>query len=91
MKSRSLICVAAATLSISCVLTSCASKSSAPEASWQIYQPRVLRLKAGSPVATRDGTYLPQVDEVWHSDSAYRQLEQELINTAAALAQTKIK
>lgn len=71
------------------LLTSCASASSAPKVSPQIYQPRVLQLKAGQPVPTKAGTYLPQADEVWHSDAAFRQLEQENINLASALAQLR--
>lgn len=68
-------------------LTSCASVSSAPKASPSLYQPRVLRLAAGQEVQTKDGTHRPQADEVWHSDAAFRQLEQEVINLTAALAQ----
>ena len=36
-------------------------------------------------VQTKDGQYRPQVDEIWHSDARYRQLEQENIDLAAAL------
>ena len=31
--------------------------------------------------------YTPQVPEIWHSDRSYRELEAQLIDTAAALAQ----
>lgn len=70
-------------------LTGCALVSSAPKVSpaASIYQPRVLRLAAGQLVPTQDGLYTPQVPEIWHSDRSYRELESQLIDTAAALAQ----
>ena len=86
---RSLLCVLAATMLLSALLTSCATESSAPKASLQLYQPRVLQLKAGEPVQTPAGIYTPQTDEIWHSAQAYDDLEQQLINTAAALAQER--
>jgi hypothetical protein len=73
----------------SAVLTSCATASSDAKASLRIYQPRSLRLQAGQEIQTRDGRYSPQVDEIWHSDAAYRELEQGLINATAALAQER--
>lgn len=76
---------------LSALLTSCASESSAPKASLQIYQPRVLRLKAGQEVTTQDGLYRPQADEVWHSAAAFNELEQENLNLAAALAQLRAR
>ena len=71
------------------VLTGCSLVSSAPKVSpaASIYQPRVLRLAAGQLVPTQDGMYTPQVPEIWHSDRSYRELEAQLIDTAAALAQ----
>lgn len=71
----------------SVVLTGCASGSSPAKVSPQVYQPRILRLPAGAAVGTLDGTYTPQADETWHSDCAYRELETQLLTTAAALAQ----
>lgn len=89
MKTKSLLsALAVTTLAIS-GLTSCASVSSAPPASLQIYQPRVLRLPAGQPLKTTDGVYVPQTDEVWHSARAFQQLEQENLNLAAALTQER--
>jgi hypothetical protein len=38
-----------------------------------IYQPRVLRLPAGVPVATAEGVYTPASDEDWHSAAALAQ------------------
>lgn len=84
-------CVAAILLIVTAKLTGCATASSEPRASLQIYQPRVLRLSAGRAVETRDGTYRPQVDETWHSAAAYEALETQLINTAAALAQERAR
>ncbi|MBI5689265.1 MAG: hypothetical protein HZC55_04150 [Verrucomicrobia bacterium] len=89
MNPKSLCCALAGMTLASCGLTSCASVSSAPPASRQIYQPRVLRLAAGQPVPTRDGAYAPQTDETWHSPAAFAQLEQENLNLAAALTQER--
>lgn len=89
MKTKSLLS-ALAVMTLACAgLTSCASVSSAPSASSQIYQPRVLRLQAGQAVTTRDGIYRPQTDETWHSARAFEQLEQENLNLAAALTQER--
>lgn len=85
------LCAIGATLLLSTLLTSCASVSSVPKASPQIYQPPVLRIYAGQEIHTRDGRYLPQQDEVWHSDARFRQLEQENINLTAALAQERAR
>jgi hypothetical protein len=54
-----------------------------------MYQPRLLRLERGQVIATRDGTYLPQADEIWHSPAAYADLETKLLNALAALDQTR--
>lgn len=70
-------------------LTGCATGSPAPRESLQLYQPRVLRLKAGQPVPTTDGLYRPQVDEVWHSAAAFEDVEQKLLNATAALNQLR--
>jgi hypothetical protein len=83
-------CALMAGLLLSSLPTGCASGSSAGKASLPVqsvlYQPPVLRLPAGQPVTTVDGTYTPQAAEVWHSDARFRQLEQENIDLAAALA-----
>jgi hypothetical protein len=89
MKPRSSPCVLVLILPAMIWLTSCAAVSSAPKASLRIYQPRVLHLTAGQPVQTPEGVYIPQVDEIWHSAAAYADLETQLINTAAALAQER--
>jgi hypothetical protein len=89
MKTKSLLCALVAMTLASALLTGCATVSSAPTASRQLYQPRVLQLKAGQPVPTLAGTYTPQVDETWHSAAAYQDLEAKLIDTAAALAQER--
>lgn len=93
MKPRSSLSAIALTTTLSALLTACGSASSAPRvsppASAQIYQPRVLLLKAGVPVQTAAGVYVPQVDETWHSAAAFEQLEQENINLSAALAQLR--
>lgn len=89
MKKKSLPCALAAMTLVSFALIGCANVSPAPQATQQIYQPRVLRLTAGQIVSTRDGQYRPQTDEVWHSARAFEQLEQENLNLAAALTQER--
>lgn len=54
-----------------------------------MYQPRLLRLERGQVIATRDGTYLPPGDEIWHSPAAWADLEAKLLNALAALDQTR--
>lgn len=75
------------------LLTGCGHALPVPDqssvASSMLYQPPILRLQAGQEIQTRDGKYRPQVDEVWHSDARYRQLEQENIDLAAALQKAK--
>jgi len=71
---------------LSALLTGCVTGSSAPKASLEIYQPRVLRLKAGQPVPTADGLYRPQADETWHSAAAFDAVESQLLNATAALS-----
>lgn len=87
-KTRSLLCVLVTPLLI-CALTSCATVSSPARVSLQVYQPRILRLEARQVIATRDGTYVPQVDETWHSAAAFEQLEREVLNLNAALLQER--
>ena len=60
------------------VLTSCGRGSTTKLGNLNIYQPSTLRLKKNNPVLTKDGTYTPQTDEVWHSDVRYRRLEREI-------------
>lgn len=91
MKTKSLFSALAAMTLASALLTGCATGSSAPKESAQIYQPRVLQLQAGMPVPTKAGTYIPQTDEVWHSAAAYEEVESQLINVTAALAQERAR
>ncbi len=86
LKTTLMRCVIVGLLLTSRMLTGCASASRADVVSRQLYQAPVLRLQAGQPVETRDGTYTPQSDELWHSDARYRQIEAEVINATAALA-----
>lgn len=71
-----------------CALGSSHVKESLP-ASSELYQPPLLRLKAGQQIQTRDGVYRPQIDEVWHSDARYRHLEQQALAATEALAALK--
>lgn len=76
------------------LLTGCASAPSAESASSpasRIYQPRTLELQAGIPVQTRNGIYLPETNETWHSPAAYEQVNREAFNAAAALAQERAR
>lgn len=91
MKTKSAACALAALLTITAALTGCATASSAPKASPQLYQPRVLRLEAGQVIATRDGLHIPQTHETWHSAAAYEALEAQAINLSAALAQERAR
>ena len=75
-------------------LTGCASAPSGGSASSpdsRIYQPRTLELKAGIPVQTKAGIYIPEADETWHSPAAYEQVNREAWNAAAALAQERAR
>lgn len=83
------ICGLAVILCLSFGLTACATVSPASAASRRLYQPPVLRLSAGRPVETQDGLYLPQVNEVWHSDARFTELEARYLDALAALAARK--
>jgi len=95
MKPKSNASALAAILLLSLLLTGCGHVFSAPAesslASSALYQPPVLRLEKRQLVATKDGLYIPARDEVWHSDARYRQLEQEIIDLAAALTAERKK
>ena len=91
MKSKKPVSAAWAALTITWLLTSCASAPSAVSPSSRIYQPRVLELPAGQPVQTREGIYVPTENETWHSASAYEQASREAMNAAAALAQERAR
>ena len=55
-------------------LASCKTKQ--PDIySLNIYQPSIIRLKGGKSIQTADGVYTPQLDEIWHSDKRFRELE----------------
>ena len=54
-------------------LTSCCvSKENKP--SMRIYQTPTLKLEAGTEVKTVDGIYIPQVPEIWYSESKYLEM-----------------
>ncbi|QYM80274.1 hypothetical protein K0B96_06575 [Horticoccus luteus] len=95
MKPRSSCSAITLTMMLSVLLTGCGSVSSGPKASpsapLNIYQPRVLLLKAGQPIQTAAGIYTPQTDETWHSPAAFEALEQETLNLSAALAQERAR
>jgi hypothetical protein len=91
MKSPWKFSAALAILAPASLLIGCASASSARKASLNLYQPPVLRLEQGQVIATKDGLHTPQMDEVWHSDARFRELENELVNAAAALAQERAR
>ena len=40
-----------------------------------IYQPSILKLQGGKSIQTANGIYTPQLDEIWHSDKRFRELE----------------
>lgn len=82
---KSTCCAIAAGLLTSSVLTGCAHASRDAAVSRTLYQPPVLRLAPPVSVETQDGTYRPQVPEIWHSDERFRALEHQLLDAAAAL------
>lgn len=90
MKTKYSACALSAILLLSFALTGCAHVSSeraaSSLASSTLYQPPILRLEKHQVIATKDGLHIPQVDEIWHSDARFRQLENENIDLAAALA-----
>ena len=59
-------------------LTSCGSSSSAKTDPLNIYQPSTLSLQSGTLVQTNRGIYIPQTDEIWHSDARFRKLERQI-------------
>lgn len=84
----------AAILSLSLLQTGCRLVSSdAPGSPSPVLltQPPVLRLPAGRPVQTLDGTYTPAAAEVWHSDARMRQANQQASDAATALAELKAR
>lgn len=91
MKSKKPVSAVWAVLTTTALLTSCASAPSAAPASSRIYQPRVLELPAGQPVQTREGIYVPQTNETWHSAAAYEQAGREAMNAAAVAAQERAR
>jgi hypothetical protein len=52
----------------------------------RIYQAPTLRLQAGTEVATADGVYQAQTDEVWYSAALYMERAREADALAARLA-----
>lgn len=54
-----------------------------------LHQPPILRIYKDQEIYTRDGKYIPQQDEVWHSDARYRQLEQKLLDALAVIEKNK--
>lgn len=58
-------------------LCSCASKPSPTQiiGKLNIYQPSIIVLEEGKQVETKEGFYIPQTEEVWHSDKRFRELE----------------
>ena len=59
-------------------LTSCAKDLPPNVRDLNIYQPSTLKLQKGEPIPTEEGIYMPNTDEVWHSDARFRRLEREV-------------
>jgi hypothetical protein len=89
MKTKSCAFALFLTMAASALLTGCAGASLGDKASLLMYQPRILPLKAGTPIQTAAGIYTPRFDEIWHSAAAYQELESQLIDLAAARAQRR--
>ena len=62
-------------------LPSCATTSPPNVGNLNIYQPSTLRLEKGKTIQTLDGLYMPQKDEIWHSDARFRKLEREIYSS----------
>lgn len=91
MKSKSKSSAFLLAMLTSAMLTGCATGPSAPSASSQLYQPRILSLAPGQPVPTTAGLYTPQVPEIWHSPAAFQKLELQVIDLTAALNQERAR
>lgn len=76
-KSKSLGIGAILSLLIMLTLSSCNCSTKGNGS--RIYQTPILRIKAGTEVNTEEGIYKAQVDEIWHSDGRYRDLEKKLL------------
>lgn len=66
-------------LSLLMLLTLSSCSCSTKGSGLRIYQTPILRLKAGTEVQTEEGLYKTQVDEIWHSDGRFRELEKKLL------------
>jgi len=86
-------CGVLALLVITSGLTGCATGLSGSKGSpaSNIYQPPVLVLPAGQPVRTEMGVYTPEKREIWHSQARFRELELQVQDLAAALAQERAR
>lgn len=84
-KTRSNACAIWALLLPLCVLTGCVHGSPDVAESRRLYQPSALRLAPSHPIQTQDGSYQPQVPELWHSDARYRALERAYLDALSAL------
>ncbi len=73
MKSFSILCSLLAVILCGCATTTPEPAIVTP--ALNIYQPSVLVIPKGVPIMTTEGTYIPQTDEIWHSDKRYRDLE----------------
>ena len=47
---------------------------------YRIYQPEYLFLSKDVPIQTKEGIYVPQVDETWHSEKTVSDLRERIIN-----------
>lgn len=83
LKMKSTTCALLACLPLLIAPTGCASVSRDAAATRRLYQPPILRLSPGQRIQTPDGIYQPQVAEIWHSDSRYRDLERAYIDLLA--------
>lgn len=84
-KTKSNACAILVALLTLSALTGCAHVSPAGAESRRLYQPSLLRLAPNQPIQTQDGTYQPQVPELWHSDARYRALERAYLDALSAL------
>jgi hypothetical protein len=69
--------------------TGCKQSLTDAHLSQAIYSPRILAVQAGTPIQTVEGIYTPSVNELWHSDAAFREQERRLRDAAFQITELR--
>ena len=56
----------------------CVTTGSSDFTDVNLYQPPTLTLSQGTVIQTKEGIYTAQLEEIWHSDKRYREIERKL-------------